>query len=102
MASHSGSTSASDLAASRHATIAERRGSRRATLSRCGRSFGEPGWGGPYQPEGDEPHRYVFALYAGGERLDLDQGSSPDEVRERLAEHALARGVLTGVYARGD
>jgi Raf kinase inhibitor-like YbhB/YbcL family protein len=65
-------------------------------------SFGEPGWGGPCPPEGDEPHRYVFALYASGERLDLDQGSSPDEVRERLAEHALARGVLTGVYARGD
>jgi Raf kinase inhibitor-like YbhB/YbcL family protein len=63
-------------------------------------SFGKRGWGAPCPPEGDEPHHYVFALYATDARLDLDQQAPPDEVRTQLAEHGVARGVLTGVFAR--
>jgi Raf kinase inhibitor-like YbhB/YbcL family protein len=63
-------------------------------------SFGDPGWGAPCPPEGDEPHRYVFALYATDAPLDLDEQSSPDEVRRQLAQHALARGVLTARFGR--
>jgi len=65
-------------------------------------SFGDRGWGAPCPPEGDGPHHYVFALYATDAHLDLDPEVSPDEVRKQLADHALARGVLTVVFARGD
>jgi Raf kinase inhibitor-like YbhB/YbcL family protein len=26
--------------------------------------FGKPGWGGPCPPQGDQPHHYIFTLYA--------------------------------------
>jgi Raf kinase inhibitor-like YbhB/YbcL family protein len=64
-------------------------------------SFGKHGWGAPCPPKGDEPHRYVFALYATDARLGLDERSSPDDVRRQLAKHALARGVLTVRFGRG-
>jgi Raf kinase inhibitor-like YbhB/YbcL family protein len=62
--------------------------------------FGDSGWGGPCPPEGDDPHRYVFALYATDARLGLDKGASPDDVRSAIADHALARGTLTGRFGR--
>ena len=63
-------------------------------------SFGKHGWGAPCPPKGDDPHRYVFALYASDAPLDLDEQSSPDEVRRQLGQHALARGVLTARFGR--
>jgi Raf kinase inhibitor-like YbhB/YbcL family protein len=63
-------------------------------------SFGDPGWGAPCPPEGDEPHRYVFALYATDAPLGVDEHAAPDEVRRQLAEHAVARGVLTARFGR--
>jgi Raf kinase inhibitor-like YbhB/YbcL family protein len=63
-------------------------------------SFGKRGWGGPCPPEGDDPHRYVFALYASDDPLPLDRNSSPDDVRTALADHAIARGTLTGRFSR--
>jgi Raf kinase inhibitor-like YbhB/YbcL family protein len=63
-------------------------------------SFGRRGWGGPCPPEGDEPHRYVFALYAVRRELGLGRDASPDQVREALAGAGLARGTLTGRFAR--
>jgi len=65
-------------------------------------SFGEHGWGAPCPPQGDGSHHYVFVLYATDARLDLGPQASPDEVRRQLAEHGLARGVLTVSFARGD
>jgi len=63
-------------------------------------SFGVRGWGGPCPPEGEDPHRYVFALYATDAALGLGEGSSPDEVRAALADHAIARGTLSGRFGR--
>jgi Raf kinase inhibitor-like YbhB/YbcL family protein len=63
-------------------------------------SFGKPGWGAPCPPEGDDPHRYVFALYATDAPLGLGKDSSPDEVRAALSDHAVARGTLTGRFGR--
>jgi Raf kinase inhibitor-like YbhB/YbcL family protein len=63
-------------------------------------SFGKRGWGGPCPPEGDEPHRYVFAIYAVRHKLSLGRDASPDEVREALAGAGLARGTLTGRFGR--
>jgi Raf kinase inhibitor-like YbhB/YbcL family protein len=63
-------------------------------------SFGKSGWGGPCPPEGDDPHRYVFALYATDAPLGLGKDSSPDDVRAALSDHAIARGTLTGRFGR--
>jgi Raf kinase inhibitor-like YbhB/YbcL family protein len=63
--------------------------------------FGKREWGGPCPPEGDDPHRYVFALYATDVPLGLGADASPDDVRSALADHALARGTLTGLAGRG-
>jgi Raf kinase inhibitor-like YbhB/YbcL family protein len=63
-------------------------------------SFGRRGWGGPCPPEGDDPHRYVFALYAVRRKLGLGRDASPVQVREALAGAALARGTLSGRFAR--
>ena len=62
--------------------------------------FGDKGWGGPCPPEGDEPHRYVFAVYAVDGALGIDSDASPDDVRGALAEHALGSGTLTGRFGR--
>jgi Raf kinase inhibitor-like YbhB/YbcL family protein len=63
-------------------------------------SFGDRGWGGPCPPEGDDPHRYVFALYALSRPLELDADASSDEVRDAIGEAAVARGRLTVEYGR--
>ena len=63
-------------------------------------SFGDTGYGGPCPPEGDEPHRYVFSVYALDAPLDLEAGASPDDVREAVADRATARGQLTGRFGR--
>jgi len=62
--------------------------------------FGDTGWGGPCPPEGKDPHRYVFTLYATDAPLDLSGDASPDDVRSAIGEHALARGTLTGRFGR--
>lgn len=61
---------------------------------------GEVGYAGPCPPEGGEPHRYLFALYALDESLDLQPGAAPEEVRSSIARNALARGQLIGKYGR--
>jgi Raf kinase inhibitor-like YbhB/YbcL family protein len=62
--------------------------------------FGDRDWGGPCPPEDDDPHRYVFAIYALDAPLGLDGDASADEVRDAIADHALARGTLTGRFGR--
>ena len=64
-------------------------------------SFGDAGYGGPCPPEGDKAHRYVFTLYALRQELDLDQGAGPEEVRDAIADAALAQGRLVGTFKRG-
>jgi hypothetical protein len=63
-------------------------------------TFGKRGYGGPCPPEGDDPHHYVFALYALRKPLGLGAGASPDEVRDAVSGDALARGELTGRFGR--
>jgi Raf kinase inhibitor-like YbhB/YbcL family protein len=57
-------------------------------------------WTGPCPPEGDDPHRYVFSIYATDKRLGLDDEASIDDVHEALGKHAIARGTLTGRFGR--
>jgi hypothetical protein len=63
-------------------------------------SFGDTGYGGPCPPEGDEPHRYEFLLYALSKPIGLDQGAAPGDVRDAIRERATARGLLTGTFGR--
>jgi Raf kinase inhibitor-like YbhB/YbcL family protein len=62
--------------------------------------FGEQGYGGPLPPIGDDPHRYVFRLYALGEPFAAPDTTSADAVRGWLDRHHLATGTLTGLYGR--
>jgi Raf kinase inhibitor-like YbhB/YbcL family protein len=43
--------------------------------------FGDRGWGGPCAPEGDDPHRCVFALYGLSRPLSPEADVSPDGLR---------------------
>jgi Raf kinase inhibitor-like YbhB/YbcL family protein len=62
--------------------------------------FGEPGWGGPQPPVGDEPHRYFFRLLALGDALSVPSGASSDDVRRAAEDDHVAAGTLVGLYAR--
>jgi Raf kinase inhibitor-like YbhB/YbcL family protein len=43
----------------------------------CGpNDFGDTGWGGPMPPAGDDPHRYVFRLFAVDAPLRLGPGTT--------------------------
>jgi len=60
--------------------------------------FGGEGWGGPCPPSGE--HRYVFELLGLSGELDAGQPPNAERVRTLAAGATLARGELTGVYAR--
>lgn len=61
--------------------------------------FGEPGWGGPCPPKGDEPHRYVFTLHAlGVEALDLPENATPALVGFNLHFNTLAKASFTARF----
>lgn len=63
-------------------------------------SSGKTGYSGPCPPQGDQPHRYVFAVYALKEPPGLDAGASAGDVRDKIEELAQARGTLEATYAR--
>jgi Raf kinase inhibitor-like YbhB/YbcL family protein len=63
-------------------------------------SAGKRGYAGPCPPNGDQPHHYVFTLYALKAQAKLEQGASPGEVRAAVAQAAVARGRLTGLFKR--
>ena len=62
--------------------------------------FGEVGYGGPCPPTGDDPHRYVFTLYALDRQLDLESGFTAGEMRQAMEGAEIARGRLIGVFSR--
>jgi Raf kinase inhibitor-like YbhB/YbcL family protein len=64
-------------------------------------SFGDVRYGGPCPPEGDKAHRYSFSLYALKTEVDLEKGAKPEDVRDAVAKHSLARGQLVGTFKRG-
>jgi len=61
--------------------------------------FGLIGYGGPCPPPG-KPHRYRFNLYALDKQLDLNAGSSKNQVLNAIKNHILAQGQITGTYQR--
>ncbi|WP_280460503.1 YbhB/YbcL family Raf kinase inhibitor-like protein [Nocardia carnea] len=62
--------------------------------------FGEPGWGGPRPPVGDDPHRYFFRLFAVDRSLDIGEGADRTRIDEALSGHTNATGTLVGLVGR--
>jgi hypothetical protein len=61
--------------------------------------WGENAWGGMAPPAGDEPHRYIFTVWA----LDTDSIGSDEKTtyakfRFLIRGHVLASGTLTGRF----
>jgi Raf kinase inhibitor-like YbhB/YbcL family protein len=63
--------------------------------------FGQPGYGGPYPPRNDGPHRYRFHLFAlSVGHLEVRKAPSCQQVEREARKHLLAEAVLTGLYER--
>jgi len=63
--------------------------------------FGTRDFGGAAPPEGDPPHRYVFAVHAvDTETLGPDADASPAFVGFNLRFHTIARGILIATFGR--
>lgn len=61
--------------------------------------YGSRDFGGAAPPQGDEPHRYVFAVHAlDVETLGVDSGATPAFVGFNLRFHTIARGLIIPVY----
>jgi Raf kinase inhibitor-like YbhB/YbcL family protein len=61
--------------------------------------FGTKDFGGAAPPQGDRPHRYLFAVHAlDTADLGIDDSVSAAVAAFNLGFHTLARGVLTGPY----
>ena len=62
--------------------------------------FGSIGYGGAAPPQGDRPHRYVFAVHAlDTDTLGPDASASPAVVGFNATFHVIARATLRPVYA---
>ena len=62
--------------------------------------YGTRAYGGAAPPQGDRPHRYLFAVHAlDTDDLGLDGSVSPAVATFTIGGHLLARGVLTATYA---
>jgi Raf kinase inhibitor-like YbhB/YbcL family protein len=62
--------------------------------------FGELGYGGPCPPPGHGPHHYEFTLYALDGSIDLEPGTTIDDLRSAIDGHIRATATLMGVYER--
>jgi Raf kinase inhibitor-like YbhB/YbcL family protein len=62
--------------------------------------FGNSGYGGPCPPPGDGPHRYEFTLYALDQSIELEPGSTIEQLRSAIDSHVRATATLMGTYER--
>ena len=61
-------------------------------------SWGKSEYGGPCPPLGT--HRYVFKLYALNKKLELQTGSTKQQVEAAMQNHLLAEAKLTGLFSK--
>lgn len=60
---------------------------------------GQRAYTGPFPPQGDRPHRYVFTVHAiDVDKLDVDESAHPAVVGFNLAFHTLARASLRPTF----
>ncbi len=63
--------------------------------------FGQRGWGGPCPPAGDQPHHYVFTLYAlDVPRLPVTADTPPAQAMKAMHRHVLGRARVIERYGR--
>ena len=61
--------------------------------------YGTNDFGGAAPPQGDEPHRYIFAVHAlDTDKLGIDGTVTPAVAGFNLRFHTIARGLLIPVY----
>jgi len=63
-------------------------------------SWGILGYRGPMPPKGDDPHHYVFTLYALDTEVELKGGATKHMLMSAIKEHVLETTTLTGRYVR--
>lgn len=59
--------------------------------------FGKLRYSGPCPPSGT--HHYLFDLYALDAPLGLNEGAPEEDIRQALADHAIAKTTLTGTLS---
>jgi Raf kinase inhibitor-like YbhB/YbcL family protein len=63
--------------------------------------FGQPGYGGPCPPQGDNPHEYLITIYAlKSDKLGLDSKASAAMVGFYINANVLAKASLVAYYKR--
>jgi len=60
--------------------------------------FKKIGYGGPCPPSGT--HRYFFKIYVLDAELNLESGTTKDQLLQAMKDHILAQGELMGRYKR--
>ena len=65
-------------------------------------AFGNSEWLLPDPPTGDDPHDYIFQLFALDLPLTLMPGASREELIEAMEGHVMGLAILTGTYAREE
>ena len=63
-------------------------------------SAGKAGWTPPCPPKGDQPHHYVWTVFALRDKTGLKADADPDAVVAALSDGALASGAITATYSR--
>jgi Raf kinase inhibitor-like YbhB/YbcL family protein len=62
---------------------------------------GTVGYAGAAPPRGDYPHRYLFAVHALRQRLDVPSDASMAKGSFNITFNVLARGLITPVFRNG-
>lgn len=65
-------------------------------------AFGNSEWLLPDPPTGDEPHDYVFQLFALDLPLTLSPGASREQLEAAIEGHVIGIATLTSTYAREE
>lgn len=65
-------------------------------------SFGSVGYGGPCPPAGSGIHRYFFRIYALKNNINLDNGSTVKELKEKIADNIIDSAEIVGLYGNNN